>query len=256
MKIVKGKKRTRKNNSALAAAVILSCTLLLHGPLVISASADAKDEMPTVSVSAECSVTVTPDMAEILLSVTDEAADATEAQRMNAEKVNAVIETLTALGIEEKSICTTGYDMYPNYDYDEYQKIVGYTVVTSMKISDLKIEDVGGIVNSCVQQGINGISGIRYTCSDYDTAYQEALASAVAQARETAQTIAQAAGKELGDIVTITEEGQDTSYRYNGLQEEKALLADQAAGAAEYDMAVMPGEAQITASVSACWYMN
>lgn len=245
-----------KNRSALAAAVILSCTLLLHGPLVISAWADAKDEMPTVSVSAQCSVTVTPDMAEILLSVTNEAADAEEAQRVNAEKVNAVIAALTALGVEEKSICTTGYDMYPNYDYDEYQRIVGYTVVTSLKVSDRKIEEVGDIVNTCVAQGVNGISQIRYTCSDYDTAYQEALANAVAQARETAQTIAQAAGKNLGEVVSITEDAQDMSYRYNGMQEEKAFLADEAFSAASSDMAVMPGEAQITASVSACWYMN
>ena len=239
-------------------AVMLSCAMLMNAPLVTSAEIVRQIDDASVCVSAECSVKVTPDIAEISLSVTDEGETAAAAQEQNTQKVNAVLEALKQLGVDEKSIRTTGYSIYPIYDYQEYQKIVGYTVVTSLKISDQKVEDVGTIISACVSQGINGIDGIRYSCSGYQEAYQEALAKAVEEAKLTAETIASASGKTLGSVVEITEGYQDETYRYDDAMNSKMtedsimdVYLDRGA-----DVPVMAGEAEITASVTAVWYME
>ena len=127
----------------------------------------------TITVSASGKVTAVPDMAMITFSITTEGKDVKTAQDKNSQDANKVVEKLKELGVEEKSIKTSNYNIYTQYDYDAQagNRISGYTVDTTMTVSDIKIEDAGNVISQCVDAGINSMNNISYFCSSYDDAY-------------------------------------------------------------------------------------
>ena len=164
---------------------------------------------------------------------------------------------LTGRGIEEKSIRTTNYSMYPRYDYSETgeQRIVGYVVYTNMSVQDQKIEDLGNLLSACVDAGINNVDNVSFLCSGYDEAYSQALTQAVEASRAKAETLAAAAGKKLGEAVTITEGWQDSSARY-GKSANLAFAAEGAMDATASGPVLQPGETEITANVTVTYSMK
>lgn len=235
------------------------------------------EELPTITVTAESDVKTVPDKAEIGVAVTTQAGTAQDTQARNAEGVNAVTDALRALGVDEKSIQTSDTWLNPRYDYSEStdsmepaaaaettgataevatdaaesdaaigsnedSNIVGYEMTTRLTISDLDVEKVGEVLQACVDAGANNTDGIRYYSSNYDAAYDEALAAAVDAAHAKAEVLAKAGGVKLGSVYNITEGYQDTAYRY-----ENAAMESAADGAA---MKTMPGEIAVTANVT------
>lgn len=233
-------------------ALALALSLALTACTAAAAPASTAPE-ETITVSASATVKLAPDKAAVSFGVNTEASTAEKAQTENAEKVDRVIAVLTERGVAEKSIRTTDYSMYPRYNYDSYtQKLIGYTVSTTLTVQDQDIDTVGKLLSDCVAAGINNVNSITFQCSTYDEAYRQALADAVAAARQKAETLASAAGKTVGDAVTVTEGWQDTSARYTrgaNLYVEEAM-ADKAA------VSLMPGESEIAASVTVTYRMK
>ena len=245
--------------AAIPVILVLSCAMILGlaacgsapaGPA--SASAPVKE----VTVSASGTVKLVPDKATIYFGVTTQEASAEMAQNKNSEAVQKVMDVLTGHGVEEKSIRTTNYSMYPQYDYsDGEQRIIGYVVYTNMSIQDQNIEDLGKLLSACVAAGINNVDNVSFLCSGYDQAYQEALTKAVEASRAKAEVLASAAGKKLGEAVTITEGWQDSSARY-GKSANMSFTAEAAMDTGAAGPAFQPGETEITANVTVTYSMN
>ena len=144
-------KQTMK--TALGAALSLALILGLTGcGASVSAAAPAAEGAAVITVSASGSVRLVPDKASVSFGVTTQAASAEEAQRLNGESVDRVIAVLTGRGVEEKSIRTSGYSLYPQYDWSEggEQRIIGYSVTTSLSVQDRDIEELGALLSACV----------------------------------------------------------------------------------------------------------
>ncbi len=215
----------------------------------------APREPRTVTVSAQGTAKAVPDKAEITFGVTTQAKTPDAAQKENAEKIDKVIAHLKERGIEEKSIRTSSYSLYPEYDYsNNKQKIIGYQVRTSLTVSDQEIGDAGDIVSECVGLGINDVENFRFYASSYDEAYEDALRAAVAAAGAKAAVLAESTGDTLGPVLSLSEGYQNTSYRY--AKSNYAMAEEAAADASGFGMAVMPGEASITAQVSVTYQLQ
>ncbi len=209
-----------------------------------------------VTVSASGTVRLIPDKAAVSFGVTTEEEKADAAQKKNSEAVNKVIETLKARGVEEKSIRTSGYSMYPRYDWSENkEKIIGYTVTTTISVQDQSIDEVGKTIAACVEAGINRIDSVRFLCSGYDAAYLDALANAMDAARLKGEALAKAAGRTLAEAVTISEGWQDTSSRYGKNANVPAMAAEEAYFD-EASIALQAGETEITANVTVTYKMK
>ncbi len=203
------------------------------------------DTVRTITVSASKSVKLVPDMAQFAFGVTNTDKDAAKAQKANTKAINDIISKLKKLGVDEKSITTSNYSMYPQYDYsNNKQELTGYQVRTTLTVKDQTIGDAGTIIAQCVDAGINDIDYINFLCSGYDDAYQEALAEAVKATKTKAETMAKAAGKKLGDVINIAEGYQDISASYSNKASGSGMMA-----AAE-DLSFMAGESEISANVT------
>ena len=213
-------------------------------------------EPRTITVNASGTAKAVPDKAEISFGVTTQAKTPDAAQQENAETIDKVIAHLKERGIEEKSIQTSGYNLYPEYDYNgNTPKITGYQVRTTLTVTDQDIDDAGDIVSECVKLGINDVDNFRFYASTYDEAYEEALVSAVAAANKKAEVLAKSADGELGRVLSLNEGYQNTTYRYAKANYAMAEAAAMDTGAG-FGMSVMPGEAEITAQVTVTDELN
>ena len=255
-------KKYRTTSQCIGIATLILSTLLLTGcqsneipsipvqtQLTSSSSASTDN---TITVSASGKVTAVPDMAAITFSITTEDKDVKTAQDKNSQDANKVVEKLKELGVDKKSIKTSNYNIYPQYDYDAQvgNRISGYTVDTTLTVSDIKIEDAGNVISQCVDAGINSMNNISYFCSSYDDAYNEALKEAIANADTKAQALAEVSGKKIVEIKNISEGYQNTSLQYRSGSVMKNSLE------AASDAVIMPGESDIVANVTVTYIMG
>ena len=154
--------------AAACAALGLAMMLGLAGCGTAAAgAAPAADAPAGITVSASAVVRLVPDKAAVTFGVTTQEETAEEAQSKNSEAVKNVMDVLTGRGIEEKSIRTNYYNMYPQYDWSEdgEQRIIGYVVTTSMTVQDQDVEDLGKLLSACVAAGINNVDSVSFLCS-------------------------------------------------------------------------------------------
>lgn len=202
-------------------------------------------ERNVITAAGSEEVRVVPDIADIKYGIHTEAADAASCQSKNAEEVNKVVELLKGLGIEEKQIQTSGFNLNPRYSWsNDKQTLIGYEMRTTITISDLLLEKVGTVLTESVNAGINNIESITYQSSQYDASYQEALKLAIASARAKAEAMAEAGSCSLGKVVNIEEFSSNTEAKAN------TYLMKEDAQATAGVMNVMPGEVSIEARVS------
>lgn len=236
------------------AAVLSACTpqVSTSVPGVIRVeNVDVGDE-GKVTINSSESVEVTPDMAEIIYGITTEDEDASACQQKNTEALDKVLAFLKEQGYEDKSIKTTGFSLDPRYDWSgNSQKLIGYQMNTQVTVTDVPIDDVGGLLSKTVESGANEIQNVTYFSSTYDQAYEEALKKAVELARGKAEAIAEADGRQLGKVLKVEEynDGQYGRYASSGINQRSMKMMDAEAAAGAADMGVMPGQMKVTANI-------
>ena len=203
----------------------------------------------TISVNSSESVSVIPDIAQIVYSVRSQAKEPADCQQKNSQSVSSVIELLKELGVSESSIRTSDYYMNPVYDYSgNTAKVTGYEAVISLTVSDLPIDGLDELLARSVQEGVNTIQSITYMASNYDESYKQALAKAVETAYEKAEVLASASGRNVGKAVKITETSGYSEARY----EDNARTGMYSATAKQELMAdtasISPGQIEVNAS--------
>ena len=106
---------------------------------------NVKDNVITVQSTEE--VKVVPDMAELVFSVTTQAADAKACQEQNSKDLDHVISFLKGTGIAETSIQTSNYGLDPIYDWNSGRTITGYEMNTTITVSDIPIDQAGTLIS-------------------------------------------------------------------------------------------------------------
>lgn len=228
-------------------ALIIGCLLCVYTFYGITAflgqtdagKAAAAQESSTVTVSGHGEVKASPDSAQVNIGVITQARSAKEAQSQNNRTANAVIAAIKEQGIPKDDIQTTELSLWPQHD-EKGRSITGYQVKHTLSVRVAGMEKVGAVIDAAVAAGANHTYGITFEKDDPADLEQEALKQAVADARERADALAQAAGKKIVRVVSIKEAGtQDFPPEYK-------RMAYEVGGAG---VPVEPGQLSVTASV-------
>ncbi|GAA0182170.1 oxidative stress defense protein [Clostridium sediminicola] len=178
-----------------------------------------------IKVWGEGNVTAKADEAIISLGVVTKDKNIKKAKVENAVLLNKIIEGLIKIGIDEEDIETATYTITPIYDYQNNEKIFrGYEVKHILEISVKDINKADDVIDVATKNGANVINYIRFTVSNPELYYNQALEKAVLNSKEKAAVIAQTLGVEINEIpLRVTENPVDKGVPYYEMSKMAAM---------------------------------
>ncbi|MBD2842214.1 SIMPL domain-containing protein [Erythrobacter rubeus] len=185
----------------------MSLAAVSYAPLN-AATVEIEADGPVIELSVFESVTTEPDIVTIGAGVTTDAPTAVEAMRQNAVRMQAVIDRIKSLGVDEKDIQTTGINLNARYDYDrtnQRQVFRGYQVANRVSVKLREIEETGEVLDALVEAGATDLSGPNFSIEDDEAAKTEARKRAVERAAERAAAYADMAGYDGVRMLSISE---------------------------------------------------
>lgn len=160
----------------------------------------------TVSFSGQGKVAATPDVAVVDLAIVTEAATSKAAQDENSQKSKAVVDFLKKQGIDDKDIKTSGYNIYPQYDYTSGRSVLrGYQVSQSIQVKVRDLEKIDTVLDGVVTAGANQINQLQLTIDDPVALQEEARNQAIKDAKAKADRLEDQLGISLGRIIGFSE---------------------------------------------------
>ncbi len=192
---------------AVAAAALVALVALAGVGLPEPASGDTPASERTITVTGSGSVTVVPDRAVLSFGVVTQGATAQAALRANGSAMRRVIGAVEAAGVGASDVQTASISLSARMSEDG-TTILGYTASSTVEVTVRSLAHAGALVDAAVEAGANEVSGPSLAAADQASLYRQALASAVADARAKAATLAKAAGVALGGIVRVDEGGE------------------------------------------------
>lgn len=215
-----------------------------HTPTVVMA-----DRAPGISVTGRGEARAAPDLAILDVGVEARRPTVAEARTAAATAQRAVLDALTAAGIEDRDVRTTSVSVQPDYDYSESgRRLLGYVVSNSVEARIRDLDAVQPAIDTAVAAGgdLTRLNGLRFELSEPEAVRREARARGIANARAEAEQIAQELGVRLGEPLSV-EEGERAPIQPMMMRME-AAQADQAQATP-----IQPGETEVTVEVRVRW---
>ncbi|MEZ4597651.1 MAG: SIMPL domain-containing protein [Chloroflexota bacterium] len=148
-----------------------------------------------------------PDVATVTLGAQVQAAGASDAQRLAGERMQGVLASLAATGVEQADITTDRVTLEPTFDYGgQAPRATGYQATQTVRVRVRDLALLGAIVDGAVGAGANQVAEVALGLLDPAGARADARALAMADARRAAEELAMAAGVRLGLPVAIVED--------------------------------------------------
>lgn len=210
------------------------------------------EPVPQIAVVGHGEVKVTPDRATIQISVQTRGITAAAAAAENATKQQSVMAALRALGFGTDQLSTINYNVYPEQRFDPGKEpvIVGYNVTNTVLVEVRKLDQVGPAIDAALSHGANMITSLDFYASNTDAARRTAIGSAIEKARADAEAAARAAGGSLGGLLEVS------VGAYSPPPPRPLMMKSMAAGVAQADTPINPGEETLSVEVSTRWRFN
>ena len=228
------------NRRTLALGVITALALLVayllgSGLSSVATAATtytpAASTTPTVSlasagitVTGSGKVTGTPDTLHISLSVTASAANIDDALASANKTAKAVQDSLKAHGVKAEDMQTSGMSIQPNYTSKGEPS--GYRVDENLTASLHDLSKAGVTLSAAVNAGGDNVrvDGVSVALDDTSGLVAGARTSAIDSAKTKATQYAEASGRALGEVVSISEVVQSPNpVVYGGAYAARAL---------------------------------
>ena len=180
-----------------------------------------------ITVTGSGTVKGTPDTLTVSLSTTATGATIDAALAEATQAQNAVIAALKKNGVADKDLQTSNFSIQPNYTNKGLPS--GYVVTEGVSAKIHGLAKAGGTLNAAVQAGGDNVrvDGVYVNIDDTDPLKGGARTAAVADAKQRAEQYAQASGRELGQVQSISEQTSytPTPYAYDRVSASAASAA-------------------------------
>jgi uncharacterized protein len=184
---------------------MVMCTVI--APAVYAQTPTQPPEGPVVVTAGEAIVKRVPDRAWVQITAESRARNPREAQKLNSDVMSAVLQKLKGAGLPPDALQTRGYDLQPEYDYNNGRQTVrGYVARNTVEVRVDDLPRVGEIVDMAVTAGATSVGGVRFDLKEKDAAEREALRLAVEDARRRAEAAAAGAGMKVERVIRIEEQ--------------------------------------------------
>jgi len=211
-------------------ALTLSLMLVMFAVSALAEDTGDASDTDTVTATGTATVTLKPDMATFSVGVSTQDVLVVTAQTANATAMQSVIDSLKALGIAADDLQTDNYSISPVYDYqtgklDNQQILKGYIVSNTVTVTVRNLDQLPALLDAAVAAGANQTYGVTFASSKSAEAYDQAMAAAAQDALRKAKLLAQAIGREAGDVLEL----EESSNTYTTYASNKSIAYDAAA---------------------------
>jgi uncharacterized protein len=198
---------------------------------------NARTRLEGVTVIGEAVRRVAPEGAEFVIELATSAPTAAQALRDNQTKATQVAQALTALGVQQADLETLSMNVqslytpslpplpglsalpqlggFPGYGVAPLPTTLplsgevqfgSYQARSTIRINVREAGRVGEVVDTAIRAGGLLVGGFSFKVSDEAHARRAVLEAAGRDARSKAETMASAAGKQIGEVVAISED--------------------------------------------------
>lgn len=230
---------------------LLLFAILRWGPTVPFSVTTQERGEPFVATGTGTATEV-PDLAMLSLGINEQGSSLATAQASANKKSQTLVDSIKKLGVEDRDIKTTSYNVTPNYDYKTNSRnISGYSISINYSVKVRDLDKVNDVLNEATAQGANNIGGISLGFSDEkkDSLLEKARIDAIAEAKKKGESLASLSGLSLGRILNVSEGYNSVPY----LNRTTSFEASADMGQAMPEAAIEPGESEISTTVSITW---
>jgi hypothetical protein len=213
----------------LAAILVVGVLVFFVGQMVLQNRSIDLQNAYQITVSGQGTIYAKPDVALVSLGVTTQAANVADVTKSNTEKMNAVIDAVKALKIDEKDIQTTNYSLTPVYENtvtpvysvpmmypNDVASSGGTTIRTGTTLKGYKLEQdiqvkirdftvINNVLSKATASGANLVGNLQFTIDNPEQFKEQARAKAIAQAKANAQNLSKESGVNLGKLINVYE---------------------------------------------------
>ncbi len=213
-----------------------------------------------IKVTGKGKLSVKPDLIRLMIELKDVRENYEETLEQSVAQVGILKDCITKLGFDKSDLKTIRFNIDTKYEgyHDENRnwknKFVGYEFVHSMKLEfAVDNQKLGQILYALSHLTIHPELHMEYTIRDIESAKNELLAKAVADSKTKAKVLSEAAGVELGDIVTIDYSWDEISFKTVPM--ERCLTMANVGGASDgcYDIDIEADDIKVSDSVTVVW---
>ena len=155
----------------------------------------------TVYVGADGKFEAAPDTALVQFNI---AAQETELQPAYTRATNAAEQVRAALranGIDPKQAEIGSFQVAPVYDWkNPKRKVVAYRVSSSISVKVKDFSKIGALASKFAELDVTESQSINYLLDNIDTAKVKAVEDAFQRAKSSAEAVARAGGRQIGQL--------------------------------------------------------
>jgi uncharacterized protein len=185
----------------------LKSKFVLFALFILTTASFAQDH-PTVSalpnsvyVGADGKFESAPDTALIQFTVSAQEDTSQAAYQHASRDVEQVRKTLRDAGIEPKAATIGFFSVQPMYDFKSpRRKVIGYRVTTDVTLKLRDFSKIGVITQQLADANVSESQTLNYILENMDEAKNKAVEDAYRRARNSADAIARASGRTVGEL--------------------------------------------------------
>lgn len=232
--------------AATTLAAAMAATMALSG---CDAPSPVQANPRQVTVVGSGEVQGMPDTLTADVGIEVTAPDVTAAMNQTSERQRAVIDALTARGIDAKDISTTSVSLQPQYG--ENSVVTGYRADNSIRVTIRELDGASATLATVVTAGGNAtrINSVSYSIDDDSALISDARARAFTDAENRARQYAELAGLSLGTVISISE----TS---GSIPMPTAVPMPRSGAPMAADIPLSPGQQTVSFAVTAVWELG
>ena len=216
--------------------------------------------MRTIRVTGKGQIKVKPDTTRITMTLESTYPEYSETLRHSSQDAECLKDILCDYGFERSDLKTLNFNVETEYEsYTEKgiykQRFKGYKFRHMMKVEFLSDNDrLGKVLYALANCLVSPEFRLSYTVSDPETAKNLLLGKAVADAKEKASVLTQAAGVTLKDIQNIDYSWGEIDFEYRPFDGNIELMeCAPMMTAGSYDIDIEPDDIDVADTVTVVW---
>jgi uncharacterized protein YggE len=233
--------------------------LLLAAGLVLCAASAAQNPSVTATpntifVGADGKFETAPDTALIQFNISTQADTAKDAYDQASKQAESARQVLRANGIDPKAAEIGFFSVNPQYDWkNPKHKVIGYQVMTSVSLKLKEFSKIAPVTQQLADASVSESQSLSYTLDLMDNAKGKAVADAYRRARASAQSLADASGRTLGELSYASVDTFENVRVMAPIQRRAVPMAAQGPSPTEE---FSPQDVTVTAHVSAMFVLK